>query len=280
MIAGAAARLAEGALSHLPAALEVPVATAAGSIAYRASTGAREAVRENLAIVAPERPDRERLVRRAFVEQVRHYIEIFRLARLDHEKVRRAVVADGWDLFVAAAARGQGVILASAHVGPVSVCGQIIVANGYEITLPIEKETSELARSINRARTRMGLRFVETDSALGIARILRHGGILGVLADRAVTGVGERVPFFGRPALMPSAHVALALRTGAALMPAFAHRDGNVLRAVFEPALELPRTGDREGDLREGMRRWVPVLERHIRWAPEQWSVFEPVWRR
>jgi predicted LPLAT superfamily acyltransferase len=53
-----------------------------------------------------------------------------------------------------------------------------------------------------------------------------------------------------------------------------------VLRAVFEPALELPRTGDREGDLREGMRRWVPVLERHIRWAPEQWSVFEPVWRR
>ena len=126
----------------------------------------------------------------------------------------------------------------------------------------------------------MGLRFVETDSALGIARILRRGGILGVLADRAVTGVGERVPFFGRPALLPSVHVALALRTGAALMPAFAHRDGNVLRAVFEPALELPRTGDRDLDLREGMRRWVQVLERHIRQAPEQWSVFEPVWRR
>ena len=36
----------------------------------------------------------------------------------------------------------------------------------------------------------------------------------------------------------------------------------------------------RELDVREGMRRWVPVLERHIRQAPEQWSVFEPVWRR
>jgi len=54
------------------------------------------------------------------------------------------------------------VIVASAHVGPVSVCGQIIAANGYDITLPIEKETGELGRSINRARTRMGLRFVET----------------------------------------------------------------------------------------------------------------------
>jgi KDO2-lipid IV(A) lauroyltransferase len=280
MIAGALSRLAEGALPHLPSSLEVPVAVVGGAIAYRASARARDAVRENLAIVAPERRDREGLVRQAFVEQVRHYIEIFRLARLDHEKVRRTVVTDGWDRFVAAAGLGQGVILASAHVGPVSVCGQIIAANGYEITLPIENETTELARAINRARTRMGLRFVETDSALGIARILRRGGILGVLADRAVTGIGERVPFFGRPALLPSAHIVLALRTGAVLMPAFAHRDGNVLRAVFEPGIELPRSGDRDTDVREGMRRWVPVLERHIRQAPEQWSVFEPVWQR
>jgi KDO2-lipid IV(A) lauroyltransferase len=92
--------------------------------------------------------------------------------------------------------------------------------------------------------------------------------------------VGERVPFFGRPALLPSVHVALALRTGAVLMPAFAHRDGNVLRAVFEPELELPRTGDRDADVREGVRRWAAVLEPHIRVAPEQWSVFEAVWRR
>jgi KDO2-lipid IV(A) lauroyltransferase len=280
MIAGAAARLAEGTLPHLPSILEVPLATVGGTLAYGASSRARAAVRENLAIVAPERRDRERLVRQTFVEQVRHYIEIFRLARLDHEKVRQAVVTAGWDRFVAAVARGNGVIVASAHVGPVSVCGQIIAANGYDITLPIEKETGELARSINRARTRMGLRFVETDSALGIHRILRRGGILGVLADRAVTGVGERVPFFGRPALLPSVHVALAIRTGAVLMPAFAHRDGNILRAVFEPELELPRTGDRDADVREGVRRWAAVLEPHIRVAPEQWSVFEAVWRR
>ena len=280
MIAGAAVRLAEGTLSHLPGSFEVPVAQLGGTLAYRASSRARDAVRENLSIVAPERGDRERLVRQTFIEQMRHYIEIFRLARLDHAMVREAIVVSGWERFVKAAARGQGVILASAHIGPVSVCGQIIAANGYEITLPIENESGELARAINRARTRMGLRFVETDSALGIARILKRGGILGVLADRAVTGVGERVPFFGRPALLPSAHVALALRTGAALLPAFAHRDGNVLRAAFEPELDLVRTGDRDTDMREGMRRWVAVLEPQISAAPEQWSVFEPVWRR
>ena len=58
MIAGAAARLAERALPHLPAWLEPVVATVGGTIAYRASGSTRDNVRENLAIVAPDRPDR------------------------------------------------------------------------------------------------------------------------------------------------------------------------------------------------------------------------------
>jgi len=280
MIAAVTARLAEVALPLLPAALDRPIATLGGTIAYRASATARDAVRENLSIVAPSRVDRERLVRQTFVEQVRHYLEIFRLARLDHDTIKRTIVTTGWENFTAAVARGQGVVVASAHVGPIALCGQIIAANGYDITLPVENETGELARAINRGRSAMGLHFVETSSAFGIARILKRGGVLGMLADRAVTGVGERVPFFGRPALLPSAHVALALRTGAILMPAFAHRDGEVLRAVFEPELVLRRTGDRDADLLDGMRRWAAALEPHVAMAPEQWSVFEPVWRR
>ena len=280
MISGVAARFAEGALARLPPVLDYPIATIVGTLAYRLAARAREAVRENLSIVAPERADREDLVRLTFVDQVRNYLELFRLARLDHETVRRTVPATGWEHVVEAYERGTGVVFASAHLGPISVCGQIFVAHGYEVTLPVEKETGELSRAINRARRAMGLQLVQTDSALGIHRVLKRGGALGLLADRAVTGIGERVPFFGRPALLPSAHVALALRTGASLVPGFAYRDGRKMRAVFEPALELPRTGDRAADVREGVRRWAEVLERHIREAPEQWSVFEAVWRR
>ena len=84
--------------------------------------------------------------------------------------------------------------------------------------------------------------------------------------------------FFGRDVLLPSAHVALSLRTGAPLIPAFSGRDGAQLTASFEPPLELESTGDRDADVREGMRRWARVLERYIRRAPEQWTVFERVW--
>ncbi|MDO8563283.1 MAG: hypothetical protein Q7S25_05530 [Candidatus Limnocylindria bacterium] len=260
--------------------IAVVISTIAGTVAYLASPRARAAVRANLAVAVPERHDRERLVWRAFVWQARHYLEILALERMDPAAITRAIRVVGWEHFFAAHERGLGVILASAHLGSVSVCGQVVVSRGFEVSLPVERETSALARLVNRARSSHGLTFVFTDSPLGIHRVLKRGGTLGILVDRAVTGVGERVPFFGREALLPSAHVALALRTGAALLPAFAERDRHGLVARFEPEITLVRTGDHAADVREGMRRFLVFLEDEIRRRPAEWSVFERLWER
>jgi KDO2-lipid IV(A) lauroyltransferase len=156
--------------------------------------------------------------------------------------------------------------------------GQVVMTRGYTLTLPAEKTDSEFMHAVNRARQAQGLVLVPIDSALGIHRVIRDGGVLGILADRAVTGVGERVEFFGRPALLPSAHVALALRTGAALVPAFAWRENGMLVARIEEPLKLASTGDRDADVRAGVRQFAARLERYVKEHPEQWSVFEPVW--
>ncbi|GAC1494441.1 MAG: phosphatidylinositol mannoside acyltransferase [Candidatus Limnocylindrales bacterium] len=279
-MAGLLALAAERLAAALPLWAHRPISAVLGTTAYRVSPAARDAVRRNLEIICPERPDREELVRAAFVAQVRHYLEIFRLARLRPAQLEREITASGWDGFRAGYGRGKGAIVASAHLGPVSICGQIFAAAGYPVTLPVENETGALARSINRARTAMGIHFVQTDSARGVHRVLRRGEILAMLADRAVTGVGVRVPFFGREALLPSAHVALALRTGAALFPAFARRDGRRVLAQILPELELHRSGDHDADVRAGVAAFARLLEEHVRLAPEQWSVFEPFWER
>ena len=57
-------------------------------------------------------------------------------------------------------------------------------------------------------------------------------------------------------------------------------RQGSRLIARVEPELALERTGDRAADVRAGVQRWAGVLERHIARAPDQWSVFEPIWSR
>ena len=277
MLASAVLRAAELALPRLPDSAAVPLAEAAGTAAFLARPAARRAVRENLRVVAPDRADR--LVRRVFVEQARNYLEVFRIPRIAPDALLARIRVTGWENLERAHAEGHGVIVASAHLGPISLVGQMLVAHGYATVLPVEEERSDFQRAVNRARRAMGLQLVPTSGAFAVVRALREGKIFGVLADRAVTGVGERVPFFGREALLPSVHVALALRTGAPLIPAFSGRSEGTLTASFEPRLELASTGDRDADVREGLRRWSGILERYVRRAPEQWTVFEEMWR-
>ena len=276
MLTAGLVHAAERALPSLPSPLAPPLAEVTGSLAYALSPGARGSVGANLAVVAPGHADAA--VRRVFVEQARNYLEVFKIPRIPRARMRELVRKTGWEHFVRAAEQGRGVIVASAHLGPISVVGQILVAYDYPVVLPIETEHSEFQRAVNRARRGMGLQLVPLETPLAVYRALKEGKVFGVLADRAVTGVGERVAFFDRDTLLPSAHVALALRTGAPLIPAFAGRDGDQLTASFEPPLELVSSGDRDADVREGVRRWARVLERYVRRAPEQWTVFERVW--
>ena len=277
MVAPALVHAGERVLPAIPGGLVWPIAQGLGSIAYFASPGTRAAVRANLAVVAPGR-DGAGMVRHIFAEQSRNYLDIFRLTRTDAAALRAGVEKRGWERFTEAHAEGKGVIVASAHLGPISVVGQILVASGYDTVLPIEVEHSEVQRAVNRARAALGLRLVRTDTPLAVVRALRQGKVFGLLADRAVTGVGVRVAFFGREALLPSAHIALGLRTGAPVIPAFSLRDRGRLVASFEPRLPLVPSGDHDADIREGVARWARVLEEYVRRFPEQWTVFERVW--
>lgn len=274
MIATVAVRAMERALPLVPGPAVPILAELIGSLTWLASPRARAAVRENQRVVAPgRRPD----VRRTFVNQARNYLETFRLFRASRERIAEWVGADGWEHFLAAHARGKGVVMASAHFGPVNVCGQLFLARGYRTTMPVEEERGEFGRAVNRARAVLGGSFIPTTSARGIYRVLREGGVLGVMADRAVTGTGERVEFFGHQVLLPSAHIALALRADAAVVPGFAYRRGDKISLRFEPALALVRTGDHETDVRLGMQEFARVMERHIAGIPAEWTVFEPV---
>ncbi|HUG05455.1 MAG TPA: lysophospholipid acyltransferase family protein [Candidatus Limnocylindria bacterium] len=278
MLTGALSRAAERALPHMPRGLIGPFAEVVGTLAYLAAPGARRAVRSNLAVISPGRSGRGS-IRRIFVEQTRNYVEIFSIPRTDPKRLLADMRTEGWEHVARAYEQGKGVVLASAHLGPVSVVGQMVIAHGYPVALPVEFERSDFQRAVNRARSGAGLQLIRTDSPLGIFRVLREGKVLGILADRAVTGVGQRVQFFGREALLPSAAVVLSIRTGAPLVPSFAGRSGGQLTASFEPPLDIPNTGDREADVREGVQRFARVLERYVRNAPEQWTVFEDFWR-
>ena len=192
--------------------------------------------------------------------------------------------AEGIHHITEAAARGHGVILLSAHLGNPESIGRTLADLGLDLvvlTEPLRPQAVHDFVQATREGSNPGVRFVSADLP-GIRLMLEHlkrGGVIAVLGDRDVLGNGVPLTFFGEHARMPGGIADLALRTGAAVVPGFALRTRNGgIRAVVEPPLNLPRSGDAAADPAEARRRVVAALERGIRMAPDQWFPLAPVW--
>src|SRR5207244_2839152 len=133
---GAARALATAALQVLPRvppAWQGPISEVVGTIAYLAAPRSRAAVRANLAVISPER---SLSARRVFVNQVRQYLEVFQIPRLDRARFDAVVRVEGWDNFLCAQRLGKGVIFGSAHLGPIALVGQVLITRGLTLTRP------------------------------------------------------------------------------------------------------------------------------------------------
>src|SRR6185295_11626409 len=80
---------------------------------------------------------------------------------------------------------------------------------------------------------------------------LRAGQAVAILIDQNVQEKdGIFVDFFGRPAATTTVAAALAVKTGCALLPAYAAigPDGRY-RAVYDPPIEWTSSGDKQVDI-------------------------------
>jgi KDO2-lipid IV(A) lauroyltransferase len=89
------------------------------------------------------------------------------------------------------------------------------------------------------------------------------------------------VPFFGVPACTASGVARVALRTGAAVVPAFTiwDRDRGKYRIRFDPPLQLVQTGDDEADALANTARFTQVIEDYVRRYPGQWLWVHRRWK-
>src|SRR6185369_12961841 len=87
------------------------------------------------------------------------------------------------------------------------------------------------------------------------------------------------VDFFGRSAATTSALAALALRTGAPVIPVFAlPLPGGRYRLVYEHPVDPPRADTPDAN-REFTQRCTDVLEMYVRRRPELWLWMHRRWR-
>ena len=187
----------------------------------------------------------------------------------------------GLEHYQAAAARGRGILLATAHTGGWDIAGQILgVIHEGGIVIAMQRERDPAAREIqDAARRRAGVEVAHVGEgpldALPLLGHLRRGAVVAMQLDRIPPGMRSRpVTFLGEPARAPEGPLVLAALSGAPILPIFTHRLGFLeYEAVVSPPIDLPRRPT-EAQRDAAAAEMMGAMERFLRAHPTQWFHF------
>jgi KDO2-lipid IV(A) lauroyltransferase len=183
------------------------------------------------------------------------------------------VETHGFEHMDRAVAAGRRMIIFSGHITNWEIGMLAAVQYGIPVAQIYRAANNPLVdRMITRLRGDAGELIPKGAIATRRAiATLRRGAHLTMLADQKMND-GIPVPFFGRPAMTPSALAALALRFDCDVLPARVERlDGAHFRLTVFPPLPLPRSGNSHADAAALMAQVNAILKTWIRDRPEQW---------
>jgi lauroyl/myristoyl acyltransferase len=274
-------------VAALPARVAYALADLGGDLWHRASSSRRAVVRANLGRVcaATGRPTRgrafDRLVRDAFRNHARYYLELSRAPRYDPARIGEMVAVPDWATYQPAI-RDRAAILVSSHLGNFEPFGIFLGAHGMRPLAPVEEIEPAALYEFLAARRGGGVidlvPLAKARSAL--SRRMREGGLVGIIGDRLVgEGGGQRVTMFGHETEIPLGPATLAVTHRATVLVGRCLRRGPDRFEAEGDVLEVPHSGDRRADAAELTRAIAARFERDIGSAPEQWwGAFQPFW--
>src|SRR5947209_1006113 len=221
--------------------------------------------------------------RHAFGNYFKMFADFMLMDTLKPEEIRRMVRPQGRERIDAVLAEGKGAVVVTAHVSNWDILAAASAVYGY----PISAVTNDLPSGglnelVIASRERIGMKMIGLGpgSLRQIIKALGRNELVALASDLYSGGRGVRVPFFNRPAMFPSGPAALALKTGAPILPVWCRRQtDNLYIAEVEAPIDVSRTGDTQRDIQVTTERIVQFFERIIRREPDQWLVFLPVWR-
>lgn len=265
----------------VPARLRYAAAVPGGTAWFWLSPAQRKAALVNYATATGRDhgdPEVTRVARRAFQNYGRMLIDFLLLGSLTAEELLARFTVQGVENLDAAIARGRGVILALPHMGSWDVAAAYASARGYAVSAVAERFPGSLNDAVVASRGRFGMEIIPMGRAAirGISAALQANRIVALLCDLE-QGPGVSVRFFGRSAVVPAGPAAIALKTGAALLPAYVYSTGPG-RYVGVVEEWLPRSED---ESRESLaQKVIDRFELFIREHPDQWYAFRPMFTR
>jgi len=215
----------------------------------------------------------------------RYWMEAFRLPVMRRERLTDQPPPTGhYQDALGHLAAGRGVIFAVPHMGNYDQAGAWMSAQGAAtVTAVAERlEPESLFDRFVSFRERLGMEVLPASGGSGnpfgiLARRLRTGNIAVLVCDRDVTGGGIEVEFFGEKARMMGGAAALAVHTGAALMPVILWFEGDHWGVHVAEEIRVPEHGSRRERTVAMMQEVAAAFETGIRAHPQDWHMLQPI---
>jgi len=216
----------------------------------------------------------------------RYYLETFRLQIIPDDRILSGmhVNMDQLDRTLEYMRGGRGVIYALPHMGDFEQAGRwVVLAGAGSFTTIAERLKPEAVFQMYlKFRQSLGMEVVPTTGGphpFGVvAQRLRAGKLACIVADRDLSDTGIEVDFFGEKALFPAGPAALALQTGAALMPVGCWFVGeDEWGAHIHDEIPVPAVGDRKQKVAAMTQAMARAFEQEITEHPQDWHMLQKV---
>jgi Kdo2-lipid IVA lauroyltransferase/acyltransferase len=257
------------------------------ALGFRLFRGFRTRSVNNLSRALGEQLDAgaiDNTARRSLRNFFRACIEIVMALQSSDEEFRHRIALSGREHLDAALAKGKGVLVLSAHLGNFFLVGSRLAIDGYPASVLVNQpRDGQFADLMDRYRLQVRQRTIHArprrQALQELREVLRLNQIAVMIADEYRKTDGIPVTLFGMTVFARRGPVTLALRTGAAVVPAYLiRRPDDSLQLVIEPELQLARTGKSKEEIRDNTIIMTQWLERTVRQYPDQWNWMNLRW--
>ncbi|MFF4455268.1 phosphatidylinositol mannoside acyltransferase [Streptomyces goshikiensis] len=240
----------------------------------------------NLARVVPDAsPERLRALSQAGMRSyMRYWMESFRLPTMETSRFGQDVRMEDEHILRESLASGRGVVVALPHLANWDLAGAWAVGHlGVPFTTVAERLKPEsLFDRFVAYRESLGMEVLPHTggAAFGtLARRLRSGGLVCLVADRDLSASGVEVDFFGSTARMPAGPALLAQQTGAVLLPAtLYYGDTPQMYGRIHPEVTVPQTGTRTEKTAAMTQALADAFASGISAHPQDWHMLQRLW--
>ncbi|MFI7385754.1 phosphatidylinositol mannoside acyltransferase [Streptomyces sp. NPDC049813] len=240
----------------------------------------------NLARVVPDATPQKlaQLSHAGMRSYLRYWMESFRLPAWSRQRIADGFTPQDLHHLTEGLAAGKGVVLALPHMGNYDLAGAWVTTKlDTPFTTVAERLKPEtLYDRFVAYREGLGMEVLPHTggSAFGtLARRLRAGGLVCLVADRDLSTSGVEVKFFGETTRMPAGPAMLAQQTGALLLPVTLWYDSSpVMRGRVHPPVDVPETGTRAEKTSVMTQALADAFATGIADHPEDWHMLQRLW--